>query len=111
MSFFDSEFVQKEMQDITELQEKIYQSVFRFFSMSKEEKMEHVDLLEELLNKQKILYTRLSLSDDPKAKDMKKNIMKEATMIGFPADVDLSTVFSNMNAMIANMKKAIEREG
>ena len=56
MSFFDSEFVQKEMQDITELQEKIYQSVFRFFSMSKEEKMEHVDLLEELLNKQKILY-------------------------------------------------------
>lgn len=111
MSFFDSEFVQKEMQDITELQEKIYQSVFRFFSMSKEEKMEHVDDLEELLNKQKILYTRLSLSDDPKAKDMKENIMKEATMIGFPADVDLTTVFTNMNAMITNMKRAIEREG
>ena len=47
-------------------------------------------MLEELLNKQKILYTRLSLSDDPKAKSMKENIMKEATMIGFPADVDLA---------------------
>jgi hypothetical protein len=51
------------------------------------------------------------LSDDPNAKSMKENIMKEATMIGFPADVDLATVFSNMNAMIANMKKTIQREG
>ena len=111
MSFFESEFVKKEMQDITDLQEKIYNSVFRFHSMNNAEKLEHVEMLEDLLNKQKILYTRLSLSDDPKAKSMKENIMKEATMIGFPADVDLATVFSNMNAMIANMKKTIQREG
>jgi|TARA_B100000900_G_scaffold396506_1_gene395860 hypothetical protein len=111
MSFFDSEFVQKEMQDITALQEKIYESVFKFHNMSNEDKLEHINILEELLQKQKILYTRLSLSDDPKAKLMKENIMKEATMIGFPADVDLSTVFSNMNSMIANMRKTIEREG
>jgi len=111
MSFFDSEFVQKEMQDITALQEKIYETVFKFHTMSTQDKLEHIDILEELLQKQKILYTRLSLSDDPKAKLMKENIMKEATMIGFPADVDLSTVFSNMNAMIANMKKTIEKEG
>ena len=79
--------------------------------MTNAEKLEHVEMLEDLLNKQKILYTRLSLSDDPKAKSMKENIMKEATMIGFPADVDLATVFSNMNAMIANMKKTIQKEG
>ena len=65
MSFFESEFVKKEMQDITELQEKIYESVFKFHSMSNAEKLEHVEMLEDLLNKQKILYTRLSLSDDP----------------------------------------------
>ena len=60
------------MQDITELQEKIYESVFKFHSMTNAEKLEHVEMLEELLNKQKILYTRLSLSDDPKAKSMKR---------------------------------------
>ena len=38
MSFFESEFVQKEMQDITELQEKIYESVFKFHSMTNAEK-------------------------------------------------------------------------
>ena len=86
-------------------------SWFKFHSMSNAEKLEHVEMLEDLLNKQKILYTRLSLSDDPQAQSMKENIMKEATMIGFPADVDLATVFSNMNAMIANMKKTIQREG
>jgi len=68
-------------------------------------------MLEDLLNKQKILYTRLSLSDDPKAQLMKENIMKEAAMIGFPEDVDLTTVFTNMNVMISNMKRTIQREG
>tara|TARA_B100001778_G_scaffold331642_1_gene336377 strand:- start:339 stop:674 length:336 start_codon:yes stop_codon:yes gene_type:complete len=111
MSFFNSEIVQKEMQDITDLQEKIYESVFRFHSMSSQDKLEHIEMLEELLQKQKILYTRLSLSDDPGAQKMKENIMREATMLGFPEDVDLTTVFSNMNMMIENMKKTIQSEG
>jgi len=111
MSFFNSEFVQKEMEDITKLQEKIYESVFKFPSMTATEKLEHIDILDELLNKQKILYTRLSLSDDPAAQKMKENIMKEAQMIGFPDNVDLTTVFSNMASMINTMKKTIENEG
>jgi hypothetical protein len=40
--------------------------------MSREEKLSHVDMLEKLLDKQKVLYTRLSLSDDPEAKQMKE---------------------------------------
>ena len=39
---------------------------------------QHVEMLEELLKKQKILYTRLSLSEDPEAKLMKENIIKSA---------------------------------
>ena len=55
MSFFKSEFVQKEMEDITKLQEKIYESVFKFPTMSNDDKLEHIDMLEELLQKQKDL--------------------------------------------------------
>ena len=69
MSFFDSEFVRSEMVEISELQEDIYGNVFKFPSMSKEDKIKHVELLEKLLSKQQTLYTRLSLSDDPEAKD------------------------------------------
>jgi hypothetical protein len=111
MSFFKSEFVQKEMEDITKLQEKIYESVFKFPTMSNDDKLEHIDMLEELLQKQKILYTRLSLSEDPQAIKMKENIVKEATMLGFPPDVDIGFVFANMATMIQNMKKTIQNEG
>tara|TARA_Y100001935_G_C17308268_1_gene513885 strand:- start:3650 stop:3985 length:336 start_codon:yes stop_codon:yes gene_type:complete len=111
MSFFESEFVKKEMQDITDLQHKIYQSVFRFHIMDENEKLEHIDMLEELLIKQQVLYTRLSLSQDPAAQEMKENIMKEARMIGFPENTDLPTVFKNMTAMINNMKKSIKNQG
>ena len=65
MSFFSSNFVQEEMKAITELQDKIYTKVFSFSTMTNEDKLEHVELLEELLNKQRILYARMTLSDDP----------------------------------------------
>ena len=42
--------------------------------MPKEDKQYHIDCLERLIEKQKVLYTRLSLSDDPMAKQMKENI-------------------------------------
>ena len=50
---------------------------------SNEEKLEHLDKLSNLLEKQKVLYT-LSLSDDPRAVEMKDNVRKSAAMMGFP---------------------------
>jgi|TARA_R110002020_G_scaffold153738_1_gene333190 hypothetical protein len=108
MSFFNSDLVKKEMEEITELQEKIYDSVFKFPTMNNKEKLEHIEILEKLLNKQQILYTRLSLSDDPQAKSMRDMLIKEAKMIGFPDDVDIRYVFSNMCTMIEAMKKTIQ---
>ena len=82
MSFFDSDIVRAEMTKISELQEDLYGSVMNFPRMNKEEKLEHVNLLKELLEKQKILYMRLSLSDDPEAIEMKEKIYKSALMMG-----------------------------
>ena len=72
MSFFDSEVVRAEMAEIHELQEEVYTNVFKFPTMSKDDQLYHVAILEKLLNKQRVLYTRVSLSDDPEAKEMKK---------------------------------------
>ena len=111
MSFFDSEVVRAEMTEIQELQEEVYSNVFKFPSMNKEEKKFHVALLEKLLDKQKVLYTRLSLSDDPEAKMMKTRIVESATMMGLPKDVDISVIFSNMGKMLDAMKKQIDTQG
>ena len=104
MSFFDSDIVRAEMTKISELQEDLYGSVMNFPRMNKEEKLEHVNLLKELLEKQKILYMRLSLSDDPEAIEMKEKIYKSAVMMGLPSEVDMNVVFSRMSEMLAIME-------
>jgi|TARA_B100000925_G_scaffold278968_1_gene248260 hypothetical protein len=111
MSFFDSDVVRAEMTEISELQEDVYRNVFKFPSMNKEEKKFHVGMLERLLDKQRILYTRLSLSDDPEAKMMKDRIVESATMMGLPPDSDMNTVFSNMSKMLEVMKDQIDKSG
>ena len=111
MSFFKSEVVRSEMTEIGELQEEVYQNVFKFPTMSKEEKLHHVDLLERLLEKQKVLYTRLSLSDDPEAIEMKERITKSASMMGLPPNVDMNIILNNMSKMLEVMKEQIDKTG
>ena len=49
------------MAEISELQEEIYTNVFKFPTMPKEDKQYHIEILERLLEKQKVMYARLSL--------------------------------------------------
>ena len=109
MSFFQSEVVRAEMAEISELQEEVYSHVFEFPTMDIEDKKCHVDLLERLINKQQILYTRLSLSDDPQAKVMKKEISKGAVSMGLPHNVDMNIIFNNMNKALNMMRQHIDR--
>lgn len=111
MSFFDSEVVRAEMTEIQELQEDIYRNVFTFPTMNREEKLFHVQMLERLLDKQRVLYTRMSLSDDPEAKEMKDRILDSAKSMGLPPNVDMNVIFSNMSKMIDIMKDQIDKAG
>ena len=110
MSFFDSEVVRAEMAEIAELQEEVYDNVFKFPRMSKEDQRYHVSILERLLDKQRVLYTRLSLSDDPAAQKMKKEVEEGARKMGLPSNVDMNILFANMNNMVEMMKNEIDKE-
>lgn len=110
VSFFESEVVRAEMAEISELQEEIYKNVFSFFQMDREERIKHVDLLQRLLQKQQILYTRLSLSDDPEAKEMKQRVIDSAVMMGLPEGTDINVIFKNMDSLITLMKERIDSE-
>jgi len=111
MSFFDSEVVRSEMSEISELQQEVYHNVFEFPRMKREDKIKHVDLLQSLLEKQKVLYTRLSLSDDPEAKKMKEKITESSTMMGLPPDVDMNVIFNNMTKLLDVMRDQIDKTG
>ena len=110
MSFFQSEVVRAEMAEISELQEEIYGNVFKFPTMKREDQKYHVEVLERLLEKQRVLYTRLSLSDDPQAKEMKDRITESASMMGLPSGADMSSLFNNMSQAVDMMKKQIDKD-
>ena len=105
MSFFDSEIVRSEMAEIHELQEDVYENFMRFPYMNNADRAHHIDQLSKLLEKQKIVYARLSLSDDPDAKEMKENIIRSATSMGLPANVDVGKMFDQMSEVISMMKQ------
>ena len=108
MSFFKSDIVRAEMAEISELQEEVYSNVMKFHYMNDEDKIYHVEILEKLIDKQKILYARLSLSDDPEAKKMKDDIRKSATIMGLPEDMDMSLIFGQMSQMVDLMKRQLD---
>jgi|TARA_Y200000002_G_scaffold70444_1_gene55049 hypothetical protein len=109
MKFFQSPVVRAEMAEISELQEEVYSNVFKFPSMTKEDQLYHVEILTKLIEKQKILYARVSLSDDPEAQKMKDNIIESASMMGIPNSVDMSKVFEQMSTMVQTLKTQIDK--
>ena len=108
MTFFQSDVVRAEMAEISELQEEIYTNVFKFPTMSKEDQRYHIDILERLLDKQKVMYTRLSLSDDPEAKMMKDSIIQSAKSMGLPSNVDVNLMFDQMSKMVEMMRGQLD---
>ena len=107
--FFDSELIQEELEEINELQKFIYGRILNFGSMSREDKLEHIEKMTLLLEKQRIMYTRLSLSDDPQAVEMKENLKKSVAIMGFPPDTDMNLLFSSMNKTIESLKQFLDR--
>ena len=108
MTFFQSDVVRAEMAEISELQEEIYTNVFKFPTMSKEDQRYHIEVLERLLDKQKVMYTRLSLSDDPQAKMMKESIIQSAKSMGLPSNVDVNLMFDQMSKMVEMMRGQLD---
>ena len=106
--FFDSEFVQESLTDINRLQEQIYSNAFNFPTLSREEQLTHVEMLEELLEKQRLMYTRLSLSNDPEAIKLKDRLKESVTMMGFPSDTDVTTLFGSMSETIQKLRDKVD---
>tara|TARA_X000001036_G_scaffold348858_1_gene329266 strand:+ start:297 stop:629 length:333 start_codon:yes stop_codon:yes gene_type:complete len=106
--FFDSEIVQKELAEIQELQKVIYSAGMSFAALSKDDRVEHIDNLTELLAKQRVMYTRLSLSEDSQAKKMKEDLVNSVTSLGFPIGTDVNLLFSSMENSIEMLKSHID---
>lgn len=107
-NFFDSDIVKEEMDIINEMQEEVYSQVFKFPELPLDEQIDHLELLDELLDKQQILYTRMKLSDDPRAAEVAQNVRDSAILMGFPKDVDCNVLFSNMRKTLDKVRQGLK---
>tara|TARA_B100000131_G_C17573014_1_gene391761 strand:+ start:151 stop:480 length:330 start_codon:yes stop_codon:yes gene_type:complete len=106
--FFESEIVREELNEINKLQEEIYGSVFSFSSLSREDKKEHIEDLIDLLDKQRVMYTRLSLSDDPEAIQLRDQLKKSVSLMGYPQGTDVNILFDSMKKTIEKMRNTVD---
>ena len=67
MSFFQSEIVRGDIQEMLELQQFCFRSAMNFILLENERKLEYFDALETLIQKQQVFYARAKLSDDPES--------------------------------------------
>ncbi len=104
MSFFKSDLIRAELAEISVLQEEIYSNIFRFPQMSDNEKLYHIGLLEKLLSKQRVMYTRIQLTDSDEIREIKEHMKQSAAMMGLPENFDINVIFNNMEQHIVKMK-------
>ena len=97
-----------EMEDIYELQKELYQVIAKFPQMSDEAKWIHIETVKELLEKQQVMWTRVTLSDDPEAIRMKESIRNGSKQMGF-GDADLNMIFANIRNTLNAMQKSLRR--
>ena len=107
-NFFDSEIVREELNEINELQQEVYGKILNVMNLTPEEQVEHIDKLKLLLEKQKVMYTRLSLSDDPQALKLRNQIEQSVVMMGFPQGTDVNMLFDGMDKTINDLKKHVD---
>jgi len=106
--FFESEIVQDELNEINELQQQIYGKIMNIVNLSREDRTEHVEKLKILLEKQRVMYTRLSLSDDPMAIKMKEQLQQSVQLMGFPQGTDIQVLFDGMKQTIETLNQQVD---
>ena len=104
MNFFQSEVVQKEL---TQMQD-IYMDINRMgLMLNMKQKREQLDKMMRLIELQQTMYMRVTLSDDPDAKQMVEQVKNAATMLGMnPSDVNhtfYDTLRDNVQEMIKQL--------
>ena len=83
MKFFQSEVVQKEL---TQMQD-LYMDINRMgLVLNLSQKREQLDKMLRLIELQQTMYMRVTLSEDPDAKQLVDQVKNAAKMLGMPPD-------------------------
>ena len=106
--FFDSDVVQDSLEEIQELQISIQDAMMKYNFLNFWQQKEKLEELEELLEKQQLMYVRMKLSDDPNAKDIVKKMQMSLKDMGMPKSTTVEQMFEQMKLTISNLRRALD---
>ena len=76
--------------------------------LSDDEKKDYVKKLKLFLEKQKLFFFRVSLSDDPEAVQVKDHILDTAQMFGFKEMTGMDKFFQQLDETIKKVEKDLD---
>jgi len=103
--FFNSDQVQNNLQDIFNTYQEVAAMTAQLSTMSREERLDHIEDCKNLIDKQKTFYGRLCLaaSEDREAADMKSRINALSNAFGY------KDLLECMDAMIKTLEVTAQR--
>jgi len=110
MSFFQSELVRGDIQEMIELQQYCFRSAMNFVLLDSKTKMEYFDKLEQLIDKQKVFYFRIKMSDDPEAKSVLETMKQGVVMLGATPGTTIEEMFDELLQKVRAMKDKLESD-
>ena len=108
--FFQSELVRGDIQEMAVLQEFCFRSVTNLALLNKEKKKEYFEAMRKLLEKQKVFHARLSLSDDPEAKQVAENMKQAVVMLGGDSNLDIRSMFDDLLQKIDKFEEIVDKQ-
>ena len=108
--FFQSELVRGDIQEMVELQQFCFRSAMNFMLLDYDRKQQYFEALERLIEKQKVFYARIELSDDPEAKSVKETMKQGIVMLGDTPDTPMQSMFDELLDKISVMRQRLEAD-
>lgn len=108
-NFFQSEMVRGDLQEMAQLQEFCMRSMMTFPVLSTQKQLDYFNVLGDLIEKQKIFYTRLALSEDEEARDMVVSMKDSVILLGGDPSDDIMEMFDGLILKVDKLKEEAEK--
>ena len=107
--FFKSDQVQSTIAELTALQQQLVTEMPYLNRMKPEQKKDHLVTLKTFLEKQKLFFFRISLSNDKEALEMKQRLIDATKIFGVNNEMDnMDSFFEKLNETIDEIEASID---
>jgi len=106
--FFRSAQVRAALAELAEIQDDLAHTMSNPRILSDDEKKDYVKKLKLFLEKQKLFFFRVSLSDDPEAIQVKDHILETAKMFGFNEMTGMDKFFQQLDETIKKVEEGLD---